>query len=89
MRTETDHNGDIRTYNEHNKLVHVKYIEGLEIWFEYDEEGKDKSMHDSTGYRETFEYDANGGVTAHCSYKTEQWIEKWDRLGKHSREDID
>ena len=50
-------NGSFAIYNENGKLIHSKYSNGLELWYEYDTNGNQIHHKNSRGFEIWKEYD--------------------------------
>ena len=50
---------EVSEYDENNNLIHQKSSDGLEIWYEYDKDGKNFTCKDNYGMYTEYEYKTN------------------------------
>ena len=74
-RKEIDEFGNEYWYNENGKLIHGKWSNGDEVWYEYDKKGN--LIHEKYPNGDEFWYNENEKIIhKKCPNGTEYWFDK-------------
>jgi YD repeat-containing protein len=72
----------IKEYDNNGKLIHSRYSDGYEVWYDYDTNGNEIHSRDSNGYEVWREYDNNGKCIHYRDSTGREWRREYDTNGK-------
>ena len=72
----------IKEYDNNGKLIHYRYSDGFEVWYDYDTNGNEIHYRNSFGYEVWREYDANGKLIHYRDSTGREWRREYDNNGK-------
>jgi YD repeat-containing protein len=73
---------EIKEYDNNGNMIHSRYSDGFEVWYDYDTNGNEIHSRDSRGYEVWREYDNNGKCIHYRDSTGREWRREYDNNGK-------